>query len=147
MVVIRPSSAGRDWNALSDSYRHRLERSGISRRDYERGASVSAARGHAETPEHPSRATSESHPAYTARRERLLNEVAALKADVYSGRAKYNEQRSRKALDIRPTTGKKRGIASLKRLRKKYIAMLSDEPEEDYDGFLEGDDNDGDFYH
>ena len=46
----------RNWEALSPAYRSRLERGGISRSAYEAGASVSAARGHAATPERPERA-------------------------------------------------------------------------------------------
>lgn len=45
--------ARRNWDSLSDSYRSRLERSGISRSDYQSGQSLRAARGHATTPEHP----------------------------------------------------------------------------------------------
>lgn len=45
----------RDWEALSESYRRRLERGGITRSAYESGASLSAARGHAKTPEKPER--------------------------------------------------------------------------------------------
>jgi len=46
----------RSWQALSASYRSRLERGGITRAAYESGASVTAARGHARTPERPERA-------------------------------------------------------------------------------------------
>lgn len=42
----------REWDSLSDTYRKRLERGGITRRDYERGRNLSAARGHYATPEH-----------------------------------------------------------------------------------------------
>lgn len=41
------------WDALSESYRKRLLRGGITRDAYERGESLQKARGHAETPEHP----------------------------------------------------------------------------------------------
>ncbi|ANZ18305.1 hypothetical protein O1L44_20820 [Streptomyces noursei] len=43
----------REWSALSDGYRSRLERKGIDRAAYESGASLKSARGHKETPEHP----------------------------------------------------------------------------------------------
>ena len=46
----------RAWAALSPAYRTRLERGGITRELYEQGWSLSAARGHAATPERPSRA-------------------------------------------------------------------------------------------
>ncbi len=48
--------AVRNWDTLSDTYRRRLERAGVTRRAYERGASLEKARGHSQTPEHPERA-------------------------------------------------------------------------------------------
>lgn len=42
----------RAWESLSPAYRARLSRNGISKRDYERGRNLSAARGHYATPEH-----------------------------------------------------------------------------------------------
>lgn len=52
---------GRNWEALSATYRGRLERGGVTRSAYESGVSLSGARGHAATPERPSRAV--KHPA------------------------------------------------------------------------------------
>lgn len=46
----------REWEALTPAYRRRLERGGISREAYTQGASLRAARGHATTPERPTRA-------------------------------------------------------------------------------------------
>lgn len=46
----------KQWGDLSPAYRRRLERGGITRSDYERGASLSAARGHKHTPERPEQA-------------------------------------------------------------------------------------------
>lgn len=43
----------RNWGDISSNYRTRLERAGITRESYESGASLSAARGHANTPERP----------------------------------------------------------------------------------------------
>jgi hypothetical protein len=40
------------WESLSDSYRKRLTRSGISKSEYQSGKSIAKARGHAATPEH-----------------------------------------------------------------------------------------------
>jgi hypothetical protein len=76
----------RNWEGLSGSYRARLERSGISRADYESGASVSAARGHGATPERPSRATKnpERYPEYVLKKatgedaRRLARETKAI---------------------------------------------------------------------
>jgi hypothetical protein len=46
----------KQWDDLSPAYRRRLERAGITRADYERGVSLSAARGHKHTPERPEQA-------------------------------------------------------------------------------------------
>jgi len=43
----------RNWDRLSVPYRRRLERAGISRSDYMSGQSLKRARGHSNTPEHP----------------------------------------------------------------------------------------------
>ena len=42
--------ARKGWDALSDAYRNRLERQGISRRAYESGSSLHKARGHVSQP-------------------------------------------------------------------------------------------------
>jgi len=62
--------ARRKWAELSATYRGRLERSGIGQSAYERGESLSAARGHAQTPEHPLAADAEVPKRY----ERYYNE-------------------------------------------------------------------------
>jgi hypothetical protein len=42
----------RNWDALSDTYRNRLKRNGITKSLYNRGMNISTARGHSATPEH-----------------------------------------------------------------------------------------------
>lgn len=42
----------RSWESLSPAYKARLSRHGITRQAYEGGSNLSAARGHAATPEH-----------------------------------------------------------------------------------------------
>jgi hypothetical protein len=49
--------ARKRWEDLSPPYRRRLERQGITKSGYESGVSVTGARGHARTPEKPSRAS------------------------------------------------------------------------------------------
>lgn len=44
------------WDSLSEPVRRRYQRNGVSRADYESGVSLSAARGHAQTPERKERA-------------------------------------------------------------------------------------------
>lgn len=47
--------AGRrkSWESLSPAYRARLSRGGVTKGQYESGASLAKARGHGATPEHP----------------------------------------------------------------------------------------------
>lgn len=60
------------WSALKDTYRKRLIKKGITESAYNSGASLSAARGHATTPEHPEEAfkgkNAEKYAGYRARR-------------------------------------------------------------------------------
>lgn len=146
-MVIRPSASGRNWNALSDSYRQRLERAGVDRRDYERGASLAGARGHAETPERPSQASPERYVDYFNRREKLINSIQAMKRELYGSKDSFNAKRSREAVDKNPKTGKSRTLKELKRAERKIAEMIDgEEPEEFYD---EPEDFDDDFlfYH
>jgi hypothetical protein len=54
----------RKWSALSPSYRARLERAGIDSQAYSSGVPLSAARGHATTPERPLPATAPIPPKF-----------------------------------------------------------------------------------
>jgi len=49
----------RGWGSLSQPVRRRYERAGITESDYSSGVSLSAARGHSNTPERPERAESQ----------------------------------------------------------------------------------------
>jgi hypothetical protein len=86
----------RAWSSLSNGYRARLLRSGISQEDYERGASLKAARGHAHTPEKP--AEYAKHPsrfqAYAQKRRSYTERIVEMKRLIYSERLRYNEGRS-----------------------------------------------------
>lgn len=57
------------WDNLSANYQARLLRGGVSRNQYESGASLRKARGHAKTPEHPGQGASrpEFRPYYEQR--------------------------------------------------------------------------------
>lgn len=109
------------WQSLSGSYRSRLERAGISQSDYIRGIPLSGARGHARTPERP--ATAERNPGryqqYLSNRNSLVNKIQGLKANLFSGRPKWNAQHSRKSIESDPSTGKPRSIASLRKILAK----------------------------
>lgn len=108
----------RDWDALSDNYRGRLERGGIGREAYLGGASLSAARGHRATPEHPRQA--ERNPAefrdYIFKRDRLVGDILRAKFALFGSRDKYNAVRSRRNISV-DNKGKPRSIASLNRIK------------------------------
>lgn len=87
---------GRVWSTLSPAYRARLEKGGITKAQYEAGASLSAARGHRETPEHPSEAVKKpgKFQSYNQRKDALIQAIQAYK-DIQAGSAeKYDKQRS-----------------------------------------------------
>ena len=46
------ASRRKGWDSLSQSYRDRLSRNGITKERYDRGHKIDVARGHGETPEH-----------------------------------------------------------------------------------------------
>lgn len=62
--------ARKAWDQLSEAYQRRLARGGITPAEYESGASLKAARGHATTPERPARAfrNPDQYSAYLRRR-------------------------------------------------------------------------------
>lgn len=99
-MVGRIRSTGRNWNALSEGYRTRLERNGISRQDYERGVSVTAARGHAQTPERPQQAARDEtrFSDYLSRRAAIADRVEAFKRERWGDSPNYNPERSRRAI-------------------------------------------------
>lgn len=69
--------AGRkSWESLSPAYRDRLSRGGITKSKYESGASLSKARGHAKTPEHPREAIKnpQKFPGYKPKKEPKVSE-------------------------------------------------------------------------
>lgn len=71
----------RNWEALKDSTRRRYERAGVSRTDYMSGMSLKAARGHAQTPEHPGRKIQQGQEQY------YLNRIVE---DAFSDLFKYS---------------------------------------------------------
>jgi len=79
------------FSDLSESYRTRLERGGITRESYESGASLSAARGHAATPERPLKDLENPPERYREYAE-IRKEVAALKKELYGSSENFKEQ-------------------------------------------------------
>ena len=91
----------RNWDGLSDNYRHRLESGGVSRDDYESGAPLSHARGHVS-------------------RDGLIAEIQGYKAELYGENRKWNEARSLRHIDKSVETGQKRTVSELKEIASTY---------------------------
>lgn len=128
----------RDWNALSSAYRSRLLRSGITKEAYEGGASLTSARGHKYTPEHPKDVIENAakYSRYHRDVTRLQQKVWEKKERLFSDIFKWNEGRSREWVQgMKP--GKMPGV----RIMKQFIAM-SDE-----DIFQKASDAGDDFSH
>jgi hypothetical protein len=125
----------RNWDSLSPSYRSRLARSGISRGDYESGASLESARGHKSTPEHPERAESNAqrYSDYLRNRNRVITEIQQIKEQLFSGRPKWNRASSLRYIKVDADTGKTRTLDQLRGIRDRAMERL----ENDYSEFEE----------
>ena len=96
--------ARKGWDQLSPNYRVRLERAGISAKDYTAGISLSKARGHSQTPEHPTDKISKTkYPTYYAKRQQLMRDFVAKKQRLWgalqneyrrNGRRRYDPTRA-----------------------------------------------------
>lgn len=124
----------RNWDALSLAYRNRLLNGGITRAQYEAGASLKRARGHENTPEHPERAPGEEYRKYRDRRNKLVDQVQELKRQEFGNRVKWNDSRSRKYVAVDPGTGKPRGIRELKAILKEFKLWIDDDRPDDWQG-------------
>lgn len=107
--------ARKGWNTLSPNYRARLEKNGISRKDYEAGASIQAARGHKDTPERPSQAAGFTK--YLAERNRMIRRVVDKRQAFFGTSPKYNPLKGSKVFQDNPPS-----MAQLK-----YWSNLSEE--------------------
>lgn len=94
--------ARKGWTALSSGYRARLEKAGISRKDYESGTSIKKARGHENTPERHTVYDKNEFPQYHAKRQSLADKLLEKKVRIWGDRA--TEERSRAALRRYPPT-------------------------------------------
>ena len=137
----------RVWGNLSDSYRSRLERGGITREAYESGASLSAARGHANTPERPSDIVGREsrYTSYVGARASLVRELQNWKVNQFSGSGAFNAKSSLKAVE-KHADGRVRSNSEIRQVIA-AIARLED-PDDDYDweDFVE-DVDDALYYH
>lgn len=92
------ASQRKPWESLSEAYRNRLEKAGITAREHAQGASIKTARGHARTPEHPREGIQkpEKFKDWFDQREALVRRVAARKQRLFGTTRKYNGKRSRR---------------------------------------------------
>jgi hypothetical protein len=94
--------ARKGWNALSPTYRKRLEKAGISQADYAAGTSISGARGHLHTPERPSQVNPSKHGGYLQRRDALIQQVVRKKHYYFSTAPKWNQLQAMKPYEDNP---------------------------------------------
>lgn len=133
--------ARKTWSSLSDGYRNRLERNGVTREQYESGASLEKARGHGATPEHPERAESnkEKYKDYLGNRDRLITKIQQIKRELFGDRSKWNARNSRRNIAVEASTGKIRSISDLVKILD--MAQEAQQEAQGRDEFFEAWDN------
>jgi hypothetical protein len=89
------------WASLSEAYKGRLARKGITPQMHAAGEAIRAARGHAKTPEHPSEGVRKpkEFPGYMKRRSQLVAEVRAKKYRLWGLEHKYNDRRANQIIN------------------------------------------------
>ena len=87
--------ARKGWDQLTPGYRQRLERAGISKRDYETQAPIKKARGHERTPERPSSHKPAQFPQYENKRQQIVADLVAAKRRFFSDSPKWNPRKAR----------------------------------------------------
>lgn len=107
--------ARKSWSQLSPNVRKRYQSHGIGPREHARGVSLTAARGHAKTPERPERAARNpsKYPDYIANRSRLAAQVFAKKQRLFGDSHKWNASRARAAIGRNPATKRAPSIAHM----------------------------------
>lgn len=88
--------ARKGWDQLKAKTRQRYEKAGVTKGQYESGASLKAARGHANTPERPRGFDPAQYPKYVQTRAQLIKALQAKKNRMFTGRPRWNEDRSLK---------------------------------------------------
>lgn len=88
------------WESLSQSYRDRLTKKGITPEMHSRGASIKAARGHEHTPERPTQSRGKKeYSDYNSRRRSLVSQVNRRKQQLWGDTHDYHPARSRRITD------------------------------------------------
>jgi hypothetical protein len=123
-------SKRKGWSELSEAYRKRLERGGVNKSAYERGDSITKARGHSSTPERPADAyTIRGRARFKSYLERvggLRKKIIDRKVRMFSDRFKWNEERAREYIMQGGTEVPKPGRMQL----QAALDMTDDEIEE-----------------
>jgi hypothetical protein len=127
--------AQRVWSSLGASQQKRYLAHGITREAYEAGVPLTAARGHASTPERPSKASEqdERYRRYFAARNQAIATIDDYKRDKWGDRDKFDAAKSHKHT-IQTLKGKLRSLASLNKIAR----MVEDDEWDD----IESDDDD-----
>lgn len=125
-------SVRKGWGQLSDAYRKRLERGGITRSAYERGESIKKARGHESTPERPSDAYTirgrERFKNYLQRVSTLRRKVIDRKVRLFQQRFKWNDERARQFV--------MEGGAEVPRPGRQALQTVLDMDDEEFERFI-----------
>ncbi len=128
-----PSRPLKAWGTLSPSYKKRLERHGITARNYNtpKGAEIRAkARGHGKTPERPERAAKnpDKYPEYLESRKTLLQHVSERKRRLFSTTVKYRERASDRNVlrNPNPSTGGRINLAYVRRFLRMTESEIDD---------------------
>lgn len=89
------------WESLSQSYRDRLSRKGITPEMHRAGESIREARGHKNTPEHPREAVNKPRefPDYMRTRSRLISQLRAKKHRLWGTEHKFNDRRASRIIN------------------------------------------------
>jgi hypothetical protein len=112
----------RVWETLKASYRARLERGGITKSQYESGANLKAARGHATTPENAREYQKDPgrFKEYRQRRKAIIDRVVAKKKEAFEWTLRWNEENSGNFVRNPPQLKKKYGLE----VRRATMAQL-----------------------
>lgn len=123
-------SKRKGWDELSDDYRKRLQRKGITKGQYESGVSIKGARGHSNTPERPADAYTpqgrKQYKDYLERAKTLREIVFGRKVEMFANRFKWDEERARKYVLEGGTEVPKPGVKEL----EAALSMTQDEIEQ-----------------
>lgn len=119
------------WDSLSPGYRERLERKGLSKKDYEEATSLKKYRGHEHTPEKPDKYNRDKYKEYDNARQKLEQDLFKKKQEIFGDSPKWNARKAQKNI-----TDKKVPIAQLRKAMamtaEDWLEAIRDDPESWY---------------